>query len=66
MCNKDRKNKHNCKYPHQIKHYNPHKHSCDKKKPMKRGYIVDLKWLNSTTKTWERPMMFYKFYIQYG
>ena len=65
MRNKDRKNQHKCKYPHQIKHYNPNKHSWDKKKPMKRGNIADLQWVNSTTKTWERPIMPYKFHIQY-
>ena len=65
MRNKDRKDQHKCKFSHQIKHYNPDKHSWDKKKLMKRGNVVNVQRVNSTTKTWERPKMPYKFHIQY-
>ena len=32
---------------------------------MKRGNVVKVQRVNSTTKTWERPKMPYKFHVQY-
>ena len=32
---------------------------------MNRRNVVDLKRVNNSIKTWERPMMSYKFHIQY-
>ena len=32
---------------------------------MMKGNVVNLDWVNRSSKTWERPMMPYKFHIQY-
>ena len=50
LSNKGRKYQPNKNHPHQIKHYNPNKHSWDKKTSMNRGNFVDLEWVNSSTK----------------
>ena len=51
------------KHPHHIKHYNPDNHSWNKKKSMNRRNVINLKLVNNSIKTWERPMMPYKFHI---
>ena len=56
----------NNKYPYQAKHYDPKKHSCNKKKSMNKGNVVNLERVSSSSKIWKRPVMPYRFHIQYN
>ena len=55
----------NNKYPYQAKHYDPKKHSCNKKKSMNKENVVNIERVSSSSKIWKRPVMPYRFHIQY-
>ena len=65
VLNKQRGNQVNNRCSYKAKLYNPKKNSCNKMMPMNRGNLTKLGRTSGFKKVWSRPMMPYKFHIQY-